>query len=235
MVGLGPGAREYLAPRALAALQAADVIVGYKSYLNFIQDLLADKQVVSSGMKKEVDRARAAVEIAATGKTVAVVSSGDPGIYGMAGIVLELAGESIPVEVIPGITAANAAASVLGAPLMHDFVVISLSDLLTPWETIIKRLEAAGSGDFVVVLYNPRSQGREAHIETARQVLLRYKHPDTPVGIVRNACRGEQSSIITTLGQMAKEDVDMLTTVIIGNSQTRIVHGRILTPRGYQL
>lgn len=234
-MGLGPGDRDYLAPRALAALQEADVIVGYKSYLNFIEDLLADKVVVSSGMKKEIDRARTAVEMAQSGQTVAVVSSGDPGIYGMAGIVMEIAGESIPVEVIPGITAANSAASVLGAPLMHDFVVISLSDLLTPWETILKRLEAASSGDFVVVLYNPRSHGREAHLETAREVLLRHKDPDTPVGIVRNARRRDQSCIITTLGQMAREDVDMLTTVIIGNSQTRVTHGKMLTPRGYKL
>lgn len=235
MVGLGPGDLEYLAPRALAAIQAADVVVGYKSYLSFIQDLLVDKEVVSSGMKKEVDRARKAIQMASAGKTVAVVSSGDPGVYGMAGIVMEMAGDLITVEVIPGITAANSAASVLGAPLMHDFVVISLSDLLTPWDTILKRLEAAGSGDFVVVLYNPRSQGREAHIEIARQVLLKYKDPDTPVGLVRNARREGQESIITTLNMMAREDVDMLTTVIIGNSQTRVEHGKMLTPRGYRI
>lgn len=234
-MGLGPGDLEYLAPRALAAIQAADVVVGYKSYLSFIQDLLVDKEVVSSGMKKEVDRARKAIQMASAGKTVAVVSSGDPGVYGMAGIVMEMAGDLITVEVIPGITAANSAASVLGAPLMHDFVVISLSDLLTPWDTILKRLEAAGSGDFVVVLYNPRSQGREAHIEIARQVLLKYKDPDTPVGLVRNARREGQESIITTLNMMAREDVDMLTTVIIGNSQTRVEHGKMLTPRGYRI
>ena len=235
MVGLGPGDRDYLTPRALAAIQEAEVIVGYKTYLAFIKDLMLDKEVISSGMRKEIDRARAAIEIARTGKTVAVVSSGDPGVYGMAGIVMELAGDSVAVDVIPGVTAATSAAAVLGAPLMHDFVVISLSDLLTPWETIAKRLEAAGSGDFVVVLYNPRSRGRESHIEIAREILLKYKNPDTPVGLVRNAKRQDESSIITTLGKMLKEDIDMLTTVIIGNSQTRIEHNKILTPRGYQV
>jgi len=234
-VGLGPGDLEYLAPRALAAIQAADTVVGYKSYLKFIQELLVGKEVVSSGMRKEVDRARIAVEMARAGKTVAIVSSGDPGVYGMAGIVIEMAGGEVPVEVIPGITAATSAASVLGAPLMHDFVVISLSDLLTPWETILKRLEAAGSGDFVVVLYNPRSQGREAHIDTARQVLLKYRDPATPVGMVRNARRQGEDAIITTLDALAKEDVDMLTTVIIGNSQTKVMDGKMLTPRGYSI
>jgi precorrin-3B C17-methyltransferase len=219
----------------LAALQMADVIVGYKSYLKFIQDLLVDKQVVSSGMKKEIDRARQAVEMANQGYTVAVVSSGDPGVYGMAGIVMEVAGAAIPVEIIPGITAATSAAAVLGAPLMHDFAVISLSDLLTPWEKILKRLEAAGEGDFIVVLYNPRSQGRESHIETARQILLKYKDPNTPVGLVKNARREGEGSIITTLGEMDREDIDMLTTVIVGNSETRIQNGKMLTPRGYQL
>jgi len=232
---LGPGDRQYLAPAALAALQTADVIVGYKSYLNFIKDLLVDKQVVSSGMKKEIDRARQAFEMASKGYSVAVVSSGDPGVYGMAGIVMEVAGGSVPVEIIPGITAATSAAAVLGAPLMHDFAVISLSDLLTPWEKILCRLEAAGQGDFVVVLYNPRSQGRESHIETARQVLLKYKHPDTPVGLVKNARRYGEQSIITTLGQMDRKDVDMLTTVIVGNAETRVQDGKMLTPRGYQL
>jgi precorrin-3B C17-methyltransferase len=235
VVGLGPGGRDYLTPRALAAIQEADVIIGYKTYLEFIKDLLEDKEVISSGMRKEIDRARQAVEIALTGKVVAVVSSGDPGVYGMAGIVMEIAGDRIPVEIIPGVTAATSAAAVLGAPLMHDFAVISLSDLLTPWETIVKRLEAAGQGDFVIVLYNPRSKGREMQIEIARQILLKYKEANTPVGLVRNAKRQDENSIITNLGDMLKEDIDMHTTVIIGNSQTRVEHGRILTPRGYRL
>jgi precorrin-3B C17-methyltransferase len=235
VVGLGPGGRDYLTPRALAAIEEAEVVIGYKTYLEFIKDLLAAKEVISSGMRKEIDRARQAVEIALTGKVVAVVSSGDPGVYGMAGIVMEIAGDNVSVEIIPGVTAATSAAAVLGAPLMHDFAVISLSDLLTPWETIVKRLEAAGQGDFVIVLYNPRSKGREMQIEITRQILLKYKEANTPVGLVRNAKRQDENSIITNLGDMLKEDIDMHTTVIIGNSQTRVEHGRIITPRGYRL
>ena len=239
MVGLGPGDRNYSAPAAIAAIEQADVIVGYKTYLDLIADLLEGKEVVNSGMRKEIDRAREAMVHASQGKSVAVVSSGDPGVYGMAGIVLEMLHEQgdnqIQVEVIPGVTAATAAAAALGAPLMHDFAVISLSDLLTPWETIEKRIHAAGDGDFVIVLYNPKSHGRQTHIETTRDMLLTYKQPSTPVGIVRNAKRGEQEAIVTTLAEMLEHPIDMLTTVIIGNSQTKVIDGRIVTPRGYQI
>nr|WP_218070324.1 precorrin-3B C(17)-methyltransferase [Desulfuribacillus alkaliarsenatis] len=240
MVGLGPGDRSYSAPAAITAIETADVIVGYKTYLNLIEDLLVNKEVISSGMRKEIDRAKAAADLASEGKCVAVVSSGDPGVYGMAGIVLELVEEqyndkNIEVEVIPGITAATAAAAALGAPLMHDFAVISLSDLLTPWTKIMTRIEAAGLGDFIVVLYNPKSHGRPNHINTAREIFLWHKDPMTPVGIVRNAKRGEEEVIITNLKEMLNHPIDMLTTVVIGNSQTKIINGKMVTPRGYQL
>lgn len=230
---MGPGNRELLSPAALESIQKADVVVGYKSYLELIADLLGGKKVISSGMRKEIDRAKVAVAEAQGGQNVVVVSSGDPGVYGMAGITLEIAAGTVPVEVIPGITAATAAAAALGAPLMHDFAVISLSDLLTPWTKIMTRLEAAGLGDYVVVLYNPRSKGRPRQIEVAREILLWHRDPDTPVGIVRCAHRGEETQTITTLKDMLKQDIDMLTTVIVGNSQTRVENGRMITPRGY--
>mgnify|MGYP000864390297 FL=1 len=235
VVGLGPGDTDLLTPRALASIREADLIIGYKTYVDLIQDLISDKSVISSGMRKEIDRARLAVDEACAGKNVAVVSSGDPGVYGMAGIVLEVARNKVPVEIIPGVTAATSAASVLGAPLMHDFAVISLSDLLTPWDTISQRLRAAAAGDFIMVLYNPRSKGRPENINQAREILLPLLNPQTPVGIVRCAQRGEQSSVITTLQDMLDSEIDMLTTVIIGNTQTRVEEGKMITPRGYQL
>jgi precorrin-3B C17-methyltransferase len=235
VVGLGPGDMDLLTPRALASIREADLIIGYKTYVDLIQDLIRDKSVISSGMRKEIDRARLAVDEACAGKKVAVVSSGDPGVYGMAGIVLEVARDKVPVEIIPGVTAATSAASVLGAPLMHDFAVISLSDLLTPWDTISQRLRAAAAGDFIMVLYNPRSKGRPDHINQVREILLTTLNPQTPVGIVRCAQRGEQSSVITTLQDMLDSEIDMLTTVIIGNTQTRVEEGKMITPRGYQL
>lgn len=232
---MGPGKRDLLTPRAMESIKKADVVIGYKTYINLIADLLNEKQVISSGMRKEAERAQLAIEQARQGKVVAVVSSGDPGVYGMAGIILEMAGSDVEVEVVPGVTAATAAASLLGAPLMHDFAVISLSDLLTPWNKIITRLEAAGLGDYVVILYNPRSNGRQKQIEIAREILLWHKDPQTPVGIVRNAERNEEQVVITTLKDMLKEEIDMLTTVIVGNTETRIENGRMITPRGYVL
>lgn len=233
VVGLGPGPREYLTPRALAALQQAQVIIGYKTYLSSIRDLLVDKEVISSGKRKETDRARAALELAGKGKVVAVLSSGDPGVFGMGGIVLEIVGDLVPVEIIPGVTAATWAAGALGAPLMDDFAVISLSDLLTPWENIEKRLTLLAIGDFAIVLFNPRSKSRGKQIEAARRLLLKHKDPQTPVGIVRNTRGGQKDIIITTLKDMLNEEIDMKTTVIIGNSQTRVEHGRMLTRGGY--
>lgn len=235
VVGLGPGNRESFTPEALAAIEMAQVVVGYHTYLDLIPDLIQDKEKVATPMRGEVERARQAVELAAAGKVVAVVSSGDPGIYGMAGIIIEVAQGRVPIQVIPGITAASAAAASLGAPLMNDFAVISLSDLLTPWETMLKRIESAAAGDFVMVLYNPRSHGRPDHINTAREIMLKYKSPETPVGIVRQARRGAEEKILTTLGNMLNHEIDMLTTVIIGNAQTRLEGDFMVTPRGYRL
>lgn len=235
MVGLGPGDESLLTPKARLALQEADVAVGYLGYIRLIRGLLKEKTVLASGMKKEVDRAKLAVAEALKGKNVAVVSSGDPGVYGMAGLVLELAPETLTVDVIPGVTAATSAAAALGAPLVHDFAVISLSDLLTPWAVICKRLEAAAAADFVLVLYNPRSHGREGHLRVARELMLKYRAGSTPVGFVKNIGRSGQTTVVTTLAELDVEQVDMTTTVIVGNSQTKIRQGRMVTPRGYAL
>ena len=237
VVGIGPGDLDHMTFQANEALDAADAVVGYKTYLEFIEPLIAGKEIVSSGMMKEVERCREALELAAAGKTVALVSSGDAGIYGMAGLTLELAAEmaSPPeVVVVPGVSAVQAAASVLGAPLMHDFAVISLSDLLTPWDLIERRLVAAAAADFVVALYNPRSKGRVRQLEEARGILLASRPSDTPVGIVRNACREGEERVVTTLGRMLDHDVDMFSLVIVGNSVTFVDReGRMVTPRGY--
>ena len=245
VVGIGPGDLKHMTYEAREAIEAAAVVVGYKTYLEFIEPLLAGKEVVSSGMMKEVERCRQALDIAASGKTVALVSSGDAGVYGMAGLALELASQPATVGVtasgqpeiviVPGVSAVQAAAAVLGAPLMHDFAVISLSDLLTPWQTIEKRLKAAAAADFVVALYNPRSKGRTTQIETARDIMLTARSPRTPVGIVRNACRDGEVKVVTTLADMLSEQIDMFSVVIIGNAATRVdEEGRMVTPRGYE-
>ncbi|MCF8010827.1 MAG: precorrin-3B C(17)-methyltransferase [Clostridiales bacterium] len=233
VVGLGPGDRECMTPQAVQAVKECDAVTGYETYLELISDLTGDKEIVSSGMRKEVDRARQALEIAEQDKTVAVVSSGDPGVYGMAGIILEVVSGKVPVEIVPGVTAASAAAASIGAPIVNDFASISLSDILTPWKQMVERIEAAALGNFVIVLYNPRSKGRPDNIKTAREVILWHRTPDTPVGIVRKANRGEEEKTITTLQDMLKSEIDMLTTVIIGNSETTVKNGCIVTPRGY--
>lgn len=242
IIGTGPGSIEHITPYAREAIRRSDVIVGYGTYLDLIQELIKDKEIVSTGMTQEIERCKKAVELALSGKTVSVISGGDPGIYGMAGLVLELLSATvrqcdsatIRVEVIPGISALNACASRLGAPLMNDFVVISLSDRLTDWKTIEQRLELAAEGDFVIVLYNPRSRGRPEHINRAREIILRYRSPDTPVGIVKAAMREGESIIISTLRDMPFDEIDMQTTVIIGNSKTFIWDNWIITPRGYE-
>lgn len=214
--------------------------MGYKTYIELISGLLDNKEVVSTGMTREVERCNLAIERALGGKKVTLVSSGDPGVYGMAGLALELleqhgALDAVDVEVIPGITSATAAAACLGAPLMHDFVVISLSDLLTPWEVIEKRLEFAARGDFVVVLYNPASKKRTEQIRTARRLMLEHKNDKTPVGIVRNAAREDEEKVITDLEHMLEHPIDMFSTVVIGNSQTRLAGQYMVTPRGYRV
>lgn len=226
--------------RARQTICEAQAVVGYKAYIELIAGLLEGKQIVSTGMMQEIDRCRAAVEIAIEGKRVAVVSSGDPGIYGMAGLVYEIVAqypEDIrpEVTVIPGISAVNAAAAILGAPLMHDFAVISLSDLLTPWEVIRKRVDMAGSADFVIALYNPKSSKRTTQIEEVREILLRYRSPLTPVGIVGHASRAGETAIVSNLDHFTSEHIDMFSLVIIGNSQTFVQGGRMVTPRGYTL
>ncbi len=233
VVGIGPGNAEYRAPAATQAILNSDVVVGYKTYLGLIEDLTADKQVVSSGMKKEVDRCAEVLEIASAGKTVSLVSSGDAGIYGMAGILLEMAGDNIEVEIVPGITAVSAAASSLGAPLMHDFAIVSLSDLLTDWELIKKRIDHASQADFVIGLYNPKSRGRQTQIVEAREIMMRSKAATTPVGIVRNAKRKDESVVVTTLDDMLSHEIDMFTMVIIGNMASFVKNGKMITPRGY--
>ncbi len=221
----------------MAAIQAAEVIVGYKPYLALVADLLEGKRLLSSGMREEVPRATLAIAEALAGAAVAVISTGDAGIYGMAGLVLDLLPDAAPVEVeiVPGITAASAAAACLGAPLMNDFAVISLSDLLTPLSLIERRLTAAADGDFVIALYNPRSHRRHLPLERALKILRLHRPPATPVGLVRNALRPGQEVQITTLAALQEADVDMLSILIVGNTATRIRDGRMVTARGYHL
>ncbi len=238
MVGIGPGNLEHLSTRAIEVLKESDCIVGYKTYINLITDLIKGKELIASGMRAEIERAAAALEKAVSGKVVSVISSGDPGVYGMAGLVLEVAKKSnqkIPIEIVPGISSANAAAALLGSPLMHDHVVISLSDLLTPWGLIEKRLSLAAEGDFVIALYNPKSSERKWQIEKTVEILLAHKSPDTPVGIVKNAMREGQSIVITRLDEMLTHPIDMTTIVIIGNSTTFVYDDYMVTRRGYKV
>jgi len=235
VVGLGPGNPENMSPECLEAIEKSDVIVGFKTYIKLVEHLVEGKEIDSTGMKKEVERCNNVVAYAEAGKNVALISSGDAGVYGMAGILLELVPEDMNVEVIPGITAANAAAACLGAPIMHDYVTISMSDLLTDWELIKKRVDCAGQGDFVVCIYNPRSMGRQNQIVEARDILLKHKKPDTPVGIVRNAKRVGQEVEITTLEKMMECEINMFTMVIIGNSMTYVKNNKMITPRGYKI
>jgi precorrin-3B C17-methyltransferase len=228
-----------MTPKAKQELERADVIVGYATYVKLIQTIIKpDAEVISGRMGREVERARTAVMQALENKRVVVISSGDPGVYGMAGVILEvvaLENAEVHIEIVPGVTAATAAASKLGAPLVGDFAVISLSDLLTPWSQIEKRLEAAAEADFVIVLYNPQSPGRTEPLAKAHQILLRHRSPETPVGIVRLAGRDGEETAITTLKEMIDAEIDMVTTIVVGNSTTRIVNKRMVTPRGYDL
>ncbi|WP_312700778.1 precorrin-3B C(17)-methyltransferase [Sedimentibacter sp.] len=232
-VGIGPGSRETMTYEAMSAIEKSDVIVGYKTYVDLIKDLIKDKEVVSNGMKQEIDRVKKAVEISKTGKIVSVISSGDAGVYGMAGLILELSEEE-DVRVISGVTASTAAAAVLGAPLMHDFCHISLSDLLTPLDLIYKRVALASEGDFVICIYNPRSKGRPDYLKDAFEIMKIHKPGSTPVGIVQNACRENQAVQICTIDTIDYELVDMFSIVIVGNSSTYIKNNKIITKRGYE-
>jgi adenosylcobyric acid synthase len=243
IIGTGPGSVAHLTDAARQALAASTVIVGYDNYLELIKPLINGKETISTGMMREVERCREAIRRARSGETVCLVSGGDAGIYGMAGLVFELLENEADdnqkasqpdVQVIPGISAVQAAASVLGAPLMHDFSVISLSDLLTPWELIKSRLEAAAQADFVIAIYNPASKSRVTQIEEARRIILASRPAETPAGIVRNACRDNQSVTVTTLGELLNHEIDMSTIVIIGNASSFVdSRGRMVTPRGY--
>ena len=235
VIGIGPGGKETMTVEAIEAIEKADIIVGYKTYIKLIEDMLTHQEVLQNGMRQEVARCKEAIEIAKRGKNVAVVSSGDSGIYGMAGLILELASKEethIEVKVVPGVTASIASAAILGAPIMHDFCHISLSDLLTPWEVIEKRLRLAAEADFVICLYNPRSKGRKDHLEKAFELMREFKAGDTPVGIVKDAGRKEEEKIICTFDTMNYEVVDM-TTMVIGNKSTFIAGDLMITPRGY--
>lgn len=226
---------------AVRTLKGVDTVVGYTRYVRLVEPLIAGKEVFSTGMTEEVERCEKAIELAVNGKSVAVVSSGDAGIYGMAGLILQLASSrgsaSFKIEVVPGVPAFVSAASLLGAPLMHDFTSISLSDLLTPWELIEKRVRAAASADFVIVLYNPKSRKRVEGLAKALDIIGGYRDASTPVGIVRNASREGEKKILTTLGETAVhyDTIDMLTILIIGNSQTVKEGTWMITPRGYKV
>ena len=237
VVGLGPGDAQLLTAQARAALQSADVLCGYTVYVDLVRPLFPEKEVYSTGMTREIDRCRWALEAAQSGKTVALVCSGDAGIYGMASPLLELAGDypGVEVEIIPGLTAALSGAAVLGAPLAHDFCVISLSDRLTPWSVIEKRLACAAAGDFCVALYNPSSRRRADYLAKAVGILLANgKQPGTVCGLVRNIGRAGQTARLLTLAKLETTPVDMFTTVFIGNDATQNLRGKMVTPRGYR-
>ncbi len=241
VIGLGPGDASLLSPLAVQALTHSQVVVGYSLYVDMVPHALREnKEIITTGMRHEQERCLAAIAKAKAGQCTSIVCSGDAGVYGMSGLILELLAkenllDSIAVEVIPGIPAVCGAAALLGAPLMHDFACVSLSDLLTPWQRITQRLHAAFSADFVVALYNPRSRGRQGHLEEALQIAKKYHSLDTPVGIVRNAYRPEQEVRICTLGDFPCNAVDMLSLVLVGNSHTKHLGPYMVTPRGYRI
>ncbi|MBI5493109.1 MAG: precorrin-3B C(17)-methyltransferase [Deltaproteobacteria bacterium] len=238
VVGIGPGGLKHLTARAKEALQEADCVVGYKRYIGLVAPLLEGKEIFSNGMTEETERCRWAIEAALSGRTIAVVSSGDSGIYGMAGLILELLkGRRVEVSVIPGVPAFVAASALLGAPLMHDFASISLSDLLTEWAKIEERVEAAAKADFVIVLYNPKSSKRAEGLKKAIEIIRRHRNDKTPAGFVRNATREGEEAIVTTLGDLGElsHKTDMLSIIIVGNSSTFTDNGKMITPRGYNI
>ena len=236
VVGIGPGDYEEMTVKAVNALNACDVIVGYHVYVDLVKAHFPDKEFFTTPMRREVDRCKLALDMAREGRDVAMICSGDAGIYGMAGLIYELRGEdtSIEVEVIGGLTAACSGGCRLGAPLTHDFAVISLSDLLTPWELIERRLECAAMGNFGIVLYNPRSMKRRDYLQKACDIVMKHQSPETVCGAVRNIGREGQETAIMTLREMRDYEADMFTTVFIGNSFTKVIGDRMVTPRGYR-
>lgn len=235
VVGIGPGAAEQMTVRALRVLESCDVIAGYGVYVDLVKPILKDKEYLVTPMKKEAERCRMAIECAMTGKSVAMISSGDAGVYGMAGLIYELAqGKELEIEVIPGVTAALSGGAVLGAPLTHDFAVISLSDLLTPWEKIEKRLDHAAQADLSMAIYNPSSVRRADYLQKACRIVMRHQSPETVCGVVKNIGREGEAMQVMSLKELAEYPADMFTTVFIGNSQTKVIDGRMITPRGYK-
>ena len=236
VVGIGPGAYQEMTGAAVAALEQSDVIVGYTVYIDLVKEHFSDKAFLTTPMRKEVDRCVMAFEEAKKGQTVSMICSGDAGVYGMAGLIYEISERypDVEIEIIPGVTAAIGGASVLGAPLIHDFCLISLSDLLTPWEKIQARLLGASQADFVICLYNPSSHKRHDYLQKACDLMMTYKSPDTVCGIVSNIARKGENSRIMTLKELRDTKVDMFTTVFIGNSQTKVINGKMVTPRGYK-
>ncbi len=237
VVGIGPGSYENMTQRAQQALAECDVIVGYTVYIDLVKEHFPGKQMLTTPMRKEVERCRLAFEEAQKGQTVAMICSGDAGIYGMTGVMQELLAEypGVELENVPGISAVISGAAILGAPLMHDFAVISLSDLLTPWEKIEKRLECAAAADFVICLYNPSSHKRKDYLQRACDIVLRHAAPETVCGIAKNIGREGESITVLTLAQLRDTDVDMFSTVFIGNTQTKNIGGKMVTPRGYTI
>lgn len=237
VVGLGPGAEEQMTVRAQKVLEHCPVLIGYNVYIDLVKEQFPDKIFLSTPMRKEPERCRMAFEEAEKGQDVAMICSGDAGVYGMAGLIFEIGKEypSIQIEVVPGITAASGGAAVLGAPLMHDFAVISLSDLLTPWELIKERLRCAAKADFVICLYNPSSRKRSTYLAKACEIMLEYKAEDTVCGIVKNIAREGETMQTLTLKELKETTVDMFSTVFIGNKQTKVIREKMVTPRGYRI
>ncbi len=237
MIGIGPGAYDQMTGRAIRAMEESDVIIGYTVYVDLVKEYFAGKEFMTTPMKKEVERCELAFEEASGGKIVSMICSGDAGVYGMAGLMYEI-GERYPqveLEIIPGVTAATGGAAVLGAPLIHDFCLISLSDLLTPWEKIEARLLGASQADFVICLYNPSSRKRSDYLQKACDLMMQYKSPETVCGIVSNIAREGESARVLTLAELRDTKVDMFTTVFVGNSQTKEIGGKMVTPRGYRV
>jgi precorrin-3B C17-methyltransferase len=237
VVGIGSGSKENMTQEAKNAMENADVLVGYTTYIDLIRPLFPKKRVVSTAMTQEVERCKSALALAENGERVAVICSGDAGVYGMAGLIFELSVEypNVDIEIVSGVTAALSGAATLGSPINHDFAAISLSDLLTPRSVIEKRLDCAAQGDFCVALYNPSSKKRSDCLAKACEILLRHKSADTVCGIARNVGRAGRSSRVLTLAELKDTAVDMFTTVFVGNAQTKIINGKMVTPRGYAL
>ena len=243
IVGVGPGHHDHMTFRAKQVIEESDTIVGYETYVKLVEDLIEGKDIYRYAMTQEVERAHQCIDLAKEGKTVSLVSSGDPGIYGMAGLIFEILAESgwdpkndLQVELIPGVSALNSCASIIGSPLMTDFAVLSMSDLLVPWEVIVKRVEAAAQGDFVIVIYNPASKKRIHQLQDTRKLLLKYRKPSTPVAIIKGAFRDSQTVVMTDLENMENyaDKLGMISTVIIGNSSTYNFKDLMINPRGYK-